>query len=303
MDSWDEALDELEALLEVKAEEKVGAKQDLIEIGVFKPLVKEEKLEEELNAKDWKQMGANEPLVDPGEAAEVVEEFAKKDKVEENDAKQDLIEIGAKQDLLEIGAKQDLEVICAAEDEVEEEKLAKDKVEKHRISEGNLEEGIGANKPLVDPGEVAKAKLEICEIKGKEVNFANKPLLDPGEAVEVVATCIASEPLVDPGEPAEVEVVETCVAKDKVEEICIGKVKVEEFASKGKVWRSGGLDPGEDAAKGTEEKQELSEVLRGARLKLLVFPFCDAKFELQVSRLLRFVTAGCLTQSANSEYG
>ena len=50
-------------------------------------------------------------------------------------------------------------------------------------------------------------------------------------------------------------------------------------------------------------KQEPSEGLRSAFLKLLGFLSYDTEFEPSVSEVLRFVAAWCRTLSANSEYG
>ena len=106
-------------------------KQDLIANGDFKPLVEEEKLEEEISAKDWKQMGANKPLFDPGEAAEVK------------------VEVIVNKPLVDPG--ETVEV----------------KVEEIRVAKGK-EENF-ANRPLVDPGEAAEYKVEEFASKGKGI--------------------------------------------------------------------------------------------------------------------------------------
>ena len=51
-----------------------------------------------------------------------------------------------------------------------------------------------------------------------------------------------------------------------------------------------------------EVKQEPSEMLRGRYLKLLGFLSHDIKCKLHMSKVLRFVTAGCRTLSVNSDY-
>jgi len=160
---------------------------------------------------------------------------------------------------------------------------------------------MGAYKHL-DPGEGAGEGMKVKQ--------------DLGEVLKVEVTCVDED--------------EECAAKDELQEPRIPKSNHEEgFTNEGKVFSSGGLDPGiwgsgEGDAKGwkkamkelkVEVNQEPSKELRRRFPQLFGFISHDAKvdlqeefdaaFELQVPEIepRRFVTAGCRGQSTNSEYG
>ena len=237
---WDKAMDELEAHMEVKEMENVGAEQE----------------EEEFSAEEDKEV--EEPRVDKqgGGALEPGEG-------DQSDAKDELVCRAAKDDVLQGG--------------------------------GAIDPGEGDQSDAKDELECGAAKDDFCQGGGAR---------EPGEGDREISIKVVREVCVKKVELG-------FAAKDVLKEFCIPKSNYEvEFASRSKVFSSGGLDPGEDAAKSVEEKQvDVEDVLGfcaaeddsefGAIKDEIEYCAAkDAEFEL-----LRFVTTGCRAQDINSEYG
>ena len=263
LDSWDEAMDELEARMKVKEEENIGAK---VKVVTEFRVAQVEKI-------DVMQGGGAR---DPGDGdreigAKEVEE-PRIDKVE--------VEVAASKVELECGAARD-DVLQGG---------------------GAIDPGEGDQSDANDELECGAAKDDFWQGGGAR---------EPGEGDREIGVKVVREVCAKKVELG-------FAAKDVLKEFCIPKSNYEvEFASRSKVFSSGGLDPGEDAANSVDEKQvDVEDVLGfcaaeddpefGATKDEI--QYCDAKdaeFELQrfANERLRFVTAGCRALGTNSEYG
>ena len=190
-DHSNEVWEQIETLIEAKAEEKVSDKQDLVVNGAIKPFVdsgetaKAEVVVEMLaKAKAEEKVGDKQDLVVNGAIKPLVEE----EKLQEIGAKQDLVKSGAKQDLVEIG-------------------------------------GV---KPLLDPGEAAEVKIEEIGAKDEleECCIAEVVVKESATEVEDKSCTAKAEVVVEMLAKDQVE--KFCATKVELEKRCIAKVEVEE---------------------------------------------------------------------------
>ena len=160
-DSWEEAMDKLEALAEVQAEEvgdikaklqkESGAKVELGEFGVVEQLADEDKLVEEFGIKEVEKFGAK-PLVDSGEQVAKVEVGMEETWTwKEVKVKQDLGGmLCGKLEVEETRIDEDGQEFRATKDD-SEFRAAKNELQELRIPESNYEEEFGAEFELQVP--------------------------------------------------------------------------------------------------------------------------------------------------------
>ena len=190
-DNSNEVWDQIETLIEAKAEEKVGDKQDLVVNGAIKP------------------------LVDSGETAkaEIVVEMLAKDKLEfcaikDESEERRKAEVVVKESATEVEVE---DKSCTAKAEVVVEMLVKDQVEEFRANKVELEERLLAKVGVEEP-RVNKDEMKFCAVKDKLEFFAIKYELEERRRAEVVVEEYANKEVflrsgnLDPGEvAAEVE--------------------------------------------------------------------------------------------------
>ena len=183
-DHSNEVWEQIETLIEAKAEEKVSDKQDLVVNGAIKPFVDsgetakaevvvemlaKAKAEEKVGDKqdlvksgakqDLVEIGGVKPLLDPGEAAEVkIEEIGAKDELEECC----IAEVVVKESATEVEDKS-----CTAKAEVVVEMLAKDQVEKFCATKVELEKRCIAKVEVEEP-RANQDEMEFCAAKDAE---------------------------------------------------------------------------------------------------------------------------------------
>ena len=147
-DHSNEVWEQIETLIEAKAEEKVSDKQDLVVNGAIKP------------------------LADSGETAkaEVVVEMLAKNQVEEFCAAKDKLEFCAIKEVVVKESATEVEVedkSCTAKAEVVVEMLAKDQVEKFCATKVELEKRCIAKVEVEEP-RANQDEMEFCAAKDAE---------------------------------------------------------------------------------------------------------------------------------------
>ena len=178
-DSWEEAMDKLEALAEVQAEEvgdikaklqkESGAKVELGEFGVVEQLADEDKLVEEFGIKEVEKFGAK-PLVDSGEQVAKVEVGMEETWTwKEVKVKQDLGGmLCGKLEVEETRIDEDGQEFRATKDD-SEFRAAKNELQELRIPESNYEEEFGAEFELQVP-EIEPRRFVTAGCRGQSTN-------------------------------------------------------------------------------------------------------------------------------------
>ena len=178
-DSWEEAMDKLEALAEVQAEEvgdikaklqkESGAKVELGEFGVVEQLADEDKLVEEFGIKEVEKFGAK-PLVDSGEQVAKVEVGMEETWTwKEVKVKQDLGGmLCGKLEVEETRIDEDGQEFRATKDD-SEFRAAKNELQELRIPESNYEEEFGAEFKLQVP-EIEPRRFVTAGCRGQSTN-------------------------------------------------------------------------------------------------------------------------------------
>ena len=178
-DSWEEAMDKLEALAEVQAEEvgdikaklqkESGAKVELGEFGVVEQLADEDKLVEEFGIKEVEKFGAK-PLVDSGEQVAKVEVGMEETWTwKEVKVKQDLGGmLCGKLEVEETRIDEDGQEFRATKDD-SEFRAAKNELQELRIPESSYEEEFGAEFELQVP-EIEPRRFVTAGCRGQSTN-------------------------------------------------------------------------------------------------------------------------------------
>ena len=178
-DSWEEAMDKLEALAEVQAEEvgdikaklqkESGAKVELGEFGVVEQLADEDKLVEEFGIKEVEKFGAK-PLVDSGEQVAKVEVGMEETWTwKEVKVKQDLGGmLCGKLEVEETRIDEDGQEFRATKDD-SEFRAAKNELQELCIPESSYEEEFGAEFELQVP-EIEPRRFVTAGCRGQSTN-------------------------------------------------------------------------------------------------------------------------------------
>ena len=278
---WDKAMDELEAHMEVKEMENVGAEQEEEEFSAEEDKEVEEpridQVEVEVAARDDVLQGGG--AIEPGEG----DQSDAKDELECGAAKDDFWQGGRALDPgegdCEIGAKDGSQM--ADNESLESVEAAKVKVKVERIDVYNVRAEEFATLEVLragqlDPGEVrgnwkeAQWLVQQSEVEKPRIDKVEQEFFDAKDEVSIGAKVLmGTNEVRDPGDGGG-----------------------QRWKWKDVRWLN------------VEVKQELDDVWRGASLKLLDLLLHDAELVMLRSGFLRFVMAGCRrTPEASSEYG